>query len=75
MTIHTIALAACITLLPLAAFAHEKGHGGDKPLATTCAQLANPQRYEVDPAYSEIKALQARCDAVNKAKAEPVTKK
>jgi hypothetical protein len=75
MTIQTLALAACITLLPLSAFAHEKGHGDDKPLATTCAQLANPQRYEVDPAYPEIKALQARCDAENRAKAEPATKK
>lgn len=62
-----LALAACITLLPLAALAHPESHGDDKPLATTCAELAYPQRYEVDPAYPEIKALKARCDAEKKA--------
>lgn len=76
MKIRTFALAACAALLPLSAFAHQEGHGDEKPLATTCAQLANPQRYEVDPAYPEIKALKARCEAEQKAaKAKPAPKK
>ncbi len=51
-------------LVSTSAHSHPEGHGEeDKPFASTCLQLANPQRYEVDTAYPEIKALKARCDA------------
>lgn len=72
MSIRCFALVSCLAVLPLSAFAHKEGHGNeDKPLATTCAQLENPLRYAVDPAYPEIKALKAKCDAEKKASPKP----
>ncbi|MFC0679538.1 hypothetical protein ACFFGH_17005 [Lysobacter korlensis] len=60
-----------MSLLSMSAFAHPGGHDSDmKPLATTCTELAYPQRYETDPAYPEIKALVEECEAAKKAPAE-----
>lgn len=65
-------LGLCLAVLPLSAFAHKEGHGDEnKPLATTCAQLADPRHYVVDPAYPEIKALKTKCDAEKKASPKP----
>lgn len=75
MNIRCFVLGLCLAVLPVSAFAHKEGHGDeDKPLATTCAQLANPQRYAVDPAYPEIKTLKAKCDAEKKATPKPEAK-
>ncbi len=75
MKIRTFAFGVCAMLLPLSAFAHQQGHGeDDKPLAATCSQLDNPQRYVVDTTYPEIKALKARCDAEKPAAPKPAAK-
>jgi len=72
MNIRTFALGLCLAVLPLSAFAHKGGHSDDdKPLAKTCEQLANSQRYAIDPAYPEIKALKAKCDAKKKTSPKP----
>lgn len=69
------ALGLCLAMLPLSAFTHDTGHGkDDKPLATTCAHLASPQRFETDSAYPEIKALKAKCEAEKKAASKPEAK-
>jgi hypothetical protein len=75
MKIRPLALGLCAALLPLSAFAHQEGHGNDdKPLAATCSQLDNPQRYVVDTSYPEIKALKAKCHAAKKAAPKPAAK-
>lgn len=75
MKMSTLVLGLSAALVPLFAFAHQEGHGDDqKPLAATCTQLEYPQRYEVDPAYPEIKALKAKCEAEKKAAAKPDAK-
>lgn len=66
------ALGLAAALLPLSAVAHQEGHGEDeKPLATTCDELAYPQRFEVDSAYPEIKALKAKCEAAKRVIPKP----
>ena len=75
MKIRHLAFGLCAALLPLSASAHQEGHGeDDKPLAATCSQLAKPQRYVVDSAYPEIKALKARCEAAKKATPKPAAR-
>lgn len=62
-------------LLPMSVMAHQEGHGEDqKPLATTCAHLSYPHRFEVDSAYPEIKALKTKCAAEKKARPKPTIK-
>ncbi len=55
------------------ALAHPGQHDGDeeKAIPTTCAQLADTQRYTDDTAYPEVKALKERCDAQAKPSAAP----
>lgn len=67
--------AAFFASTSLAAFAHTGGHEADeeKLIPTTCAQLADTQRYSNDVAYPEIKALKARCDAEKKGGEVPQT--
>lgn len=62
-----IAAAFCVFSSP-AAFAHIEGHDSDeeKLIPTTCAELADTQRYSNDVSYPEIKALKARCDSGKK---------
>ncbi len=64
----TLSLAALLTFGTAAAQAHEGKHDGDdeKSIPTTCAQLANKQKYITDSAYPEVKALKSKCDAEGK---------
>ena len=69
MTFRTLLMtAAFLASTSLPAFAHTDGHEADeeKLIPTTCAQLADTQRYSNDVAYPEIKVLKARCDAEKK---------
>lgn len=51
----------------MTAFAHPGGHDDDEKLIpTTCAQLADKERYTDDVSYPEVKALKERCDAEKK---------
>jgi hypothetical protein len=43
-----------------------------KAKPTTCAQLADTQRYSNDPTDADIKALKAKCDAEKAAARKPV---
>lgn len=65
MTIRPLLIAASFLVLSSpVAFAHIEGHESDdeKLIPTTCAQLADAQRYSNDVSYPEIKALKLRCD-------------
>lgn len=66
MKIQLLSTAGAIMLMVSAtALAHPGQHDGDeeKAIPTTCAQLADTQRYTDDTAYPEVKTLKERCDA------------
>lgn len=74
MTFRTLLMAAAFfASTSLTAFAHTEGHELDeeKLIPTTCAQLADTQRYSNDVSYPEIKALKARCDSGKKSGQTP----
>lgn len=68
MTFRPLFIAAAFLVASPAAFAHIEGHESEeeKLIPTTCAELADTQRYSNDVSYPEIKALKARCDAEKK---------
>lgn len=80
MTIRPLLIAAAFLVFSSpVAFAHIEGHESDeeKLIPTTCAELADTQRYSNDISYPEIKALTLRCDesaAKAKAAAEAAAK-
>ena len=76
MTIRTLVftVVACASAASMTAFAHPGGHDDDEKLIpTTCAQLADKERYTDDVSYPEVKALKERCDAEKKGQVEPGT--
>ncbi len=75
MTIRTLvfAVVACLSGSSMTAFAHPGGHDDDEKLIpTTCAQLADSERYTDDVSYPEVKALKERCEAESKESAAPL---
>lgn len=77
MTIRTLLLTAavCASAASMTAFAHPGAHDEEKPIPTTCAQLANPERYSDDVSYPEVKALKTRCEAEEKSAPQPRPKR
>ena len=81
MKFRIASLAASLLLLSFGAQAHDPSlHEEDRmPVAkakpTTCAELADTQRYFNDPADPDIKALKAKCDAAAKAADKASAKK
>jgi hypothetical protein len=74
MTIRTLVftVVACASAASMTAFAHPGGHDDDEKLIpTTCAQLADKERYTDDISYPEVNALKERCDAEKKVQVEP----
>lgn len=66
---HLLVIAfASLSVASMTAVAHEGHDEEEKPMPTTCAQLADTKRYSNDVAYPQIKALKARCDAEKKAR-------
>lgn len=71
-TLNLAAVAASALLVATTAVAHDAHrHDASGPQAkakpTTCAQLADRERYSNDLADADIKALKAKCDAARKA--------
>jgi hypothetical protein len=73
MTIRTLLLTAtvCASAASMTAFAHPGAHDEEKPIPTTCAQLADTERYTDDVSYPEVKALKARCETEGKRVPQP----
>jgi hypothetical protein len=81
MKFRIASLAASLLLLSFSAQAHDPSlHEEDRmPVAkdkpTTCAELADTQRYSNDLAEPDIKALKTKCDAAKKAANKASAKK
>jgi hypothetical protein len=78
MTLRSVLLSAVVvsaSFLALSAQAHdprlhEAAAAEPKAKPTTCAQLADTQKYSSDLADADIKALKAKCNAEKKAPAK-----
>lgn len=74
-------LAASALLLAVSAQAHDPSLHDDrvapapKAKPMTCDQLADNEHYSSNMADTDIKALQAKCDAEKKAAGEPMPRK